>query len=470
MKISHILSLSVFIIIGFSIASLNSGCANMVPPLGGPKDTLPPNLLNVVPSDSSLDFNAKKIILTFDEYVQLENIQKNLIVSPTPKTNPTVEQKLKTITVTLRDTLEENTTYTLDFGRAIKDLNEGNPFPSYRYLFSTGKTIDSLHLSGKILIAESGKADSTLIVMLYKNLEDSAVLKEKSRYLARVDTSGNFRFENIAPGTYAIYGTKDEGGRRYMSREQLFAFNDSLVTSESQPSDIMLYAFVPKDTITKKPSAAAKPDEDKKPVSRGLKFSTNLDNGTLDLLSDLELIFEPDPLKYFDSTKIVLTDTSYYPKAGYSFKVDTSNKKITLIYPWPEATAFHVLIDTTFATDTLGKKLLRNDTLSFQTKKISEYGSVKLKFINLHIDRNPVLQFVQNNTVKSSHVFTNNIFTDKLFRPGEYEMRILFDENKNGVWDTGQFFGEKRQPEKVLFINKKINVRPNWDNELDIEL
>src|SRR5690606_22506868 len=142
------------------------------------------------------------------------------------------------------------------------------------------------------------------------------------------------------------------------------------------------------------------------------------------------------------STKVVLTDTSYYPKAGYSFKVDTSNKKVTLVYPWPEATQFYVLLDTAFASDTSDKKLLRNDTLSFTTKKVSDYGSVKLRFMNLPLDKNPVLQFVQSDEVKLSQVFTNNMFISKLFHPGEYELRILFDENENGEWDTGQFFGE----------------------------
>ncbi|MBO9573387.1 MAG: Ig-like domain-containing protein, partial [Chitinophagaceae bacterium] len=131
MKINQVLGLLTLILIGFSISTIPTGCANIVPPLGGPKDTLPPVLVNVNPADSTLGFTGKKIILNFNEYVQLENIQKNLIVTPTPKVNPTIEQKLKTITITLRDTLEENTTYTIDFGRAIKDLNEGNPYPNY---------------------------------------------------------------------------------------------------------------------------------------------------------------------------------------------------------------------------------------------------------------------------------------------------------------------------------------------------
>lgn len=143
-----------------------------------------------------------------------------------------------------------------------------------------------------------------------------------------------------------------------------------------------------------------------------------------------------------------------------------------MIYKWPEETPFNIIVDSTFAEDTSGRKLLRSDTIAFTTKRSSDYGSIKLRFFNLPLEKNPVLQLIQSDEVKFSHVFTNNQFNAKLFAPGEYEMRILLDENKNGVWDTGNFFGKegKRQPEKVIPVKRKINIRANWDNELDVEL
>lgn len=473
MKLNQLFFVLISVFTASIIAATQTGCANIVPPTGGPRDSLPPVLVNVTPGDSTIRFTGKKIVLSFNEYVQLDNIQKNLIVSPTPKVPPTVEQKLRTITVTIRDTLEENTTYIIDFGNAIKDLNEGNPFRDYRYLFSTGATLDSLKLSGKVLIAESGKVDSTLIVMLYTDHSDSAVIKERSRYLARVDTLGNFRFNNLAPGNYSLYALKDDGGsRRYLSKDQLFAFNDSLVSSQSQRSDLMLYAFVEKDTSVKPVSTISEPDEPKKggKEQRVLRYQPNLDNGQLDLLSNLTLSFSPAPLRVFDSAKIVLTDTSFRPLNNYSVKRDTSLKKVIVTYPWVENTDYRLLVDSSFAADSAGRKLAKTDTIVFQTKPASDYGLIKFRFLGLQLDRNPVLQFTQNDQVKHSHVFTNNIFEAKLFAPGEYELRILFDENKNGEWDTGQFFGKKRQPEKVQRIPAKITIRPNWDNERDIEL
>lgn len=471
MNIRQIFPVLAIVVICFSLFTTQPGCAGMTPPTGGPRDSLPPVILLSNPKDSTVKFTGKKIQLAFNEFVQLQELQKNLLVNPTPKINPTVESKLKTINVTIRDTLEENTTYTLDFGNAIQDYNEGNPIRNYRYVFSTGSTIDSLELSGKVLVAETGKPDSTLIVMLHRKLDDSAVVKETPRYVARVDSSGFFQFRNLAPGTFALYALKDEGGqRRYLSKDQLFAFNDSAVTSQSQKNDLLLYAFTVKDTARSTSSAISSSKTRKKndASDRVLKIQMNMGE-SLDLLSPLEMAFT-EPLSFFDSSKVILTDEAFKPLANYHFKKDTSDKKVSLIKSWTENTEYNLILDTAFAEDTLGKKLLKIDTINFRTKKESEYGLVRLRFVNLQLSKHPVLQFVQGDDVKYSYTFTNNQFYAKLFPPGDYDLRLVFDDNRNGVWDTGQFFGKHIQPEKVRLISRKITVKANWDNEIDIQL
>ena len=475
MKVSYLLTALAVFIIGLFMILSSPGCASIVPPTGGPRDSLPPVIVHLDPRDSGRLFNEKKITITFNEFIQLDEVQKNLIVSPTPKVNPIVNVKLKNVIVTIKDTLEPNTTYSLDFGNSIKDLNEGNVFRNFRYIFSTGTTIDTMVLGGRILVAETGKADSTLIVMLHRNMDDSAVIKEKPRYVTRADTAGFFRFRNIAPGSYKMYGLKDESGqRRFLSKEQLFAFTDSAVSAQSMKNDILMYAFLEKDTGSKKSSSSLPVVAPKKPEKvkedTRLKFQTNLSGGSLDLLENLVFDFSPEPLRKFDSTKVVLTDTAYKPLTGYHFKRDTSNKKVELIFPWTEDTKYNVIVDTLFAEDTSGRRILRTDTIFLQTKKNSEYGLLRLRFLGLSLKDNPVLQFIQGDDVKYSYVFKNNTFLAPLFRPGEYEMRIVSDRNKNGVWDTGQFFGEHRQPETVQRIRRKINVKANWDNEIDIQL
>ncbi|HEY8897117.1 MAG TPA: Ig-like domain-containing protein, partial [Niastella sp.] len=183
----------VFLLIALLPPTLvQTGCANIVPTTGGPRDSLPPRLVSVRPQDSARNFTGKRIVIDFDEYVQLDNIQENLLVSPVPKINPIVDSKLRTVTVTLKDTLQPNTTYSIDFGNGIKDINEGNVLKNFTYLFSTGTTLDSLRLTGKVIIAETGKTDSTLIVMLHTSQDDSAVIKLKPRYIARVNKDGSF--------------------------------------------------------------------------------------------------------------------------------------------------------------------------------------------------------------------------------------------------------------------------------------
>lgn len=455
-----------------SMAGTGTSCASIVPPTGGPKDTLPPVLVNASPADSTLSFTGNKIVLNFDEFVQIDNPQQNMLISPVPKTNPVIQVKLRTITVQIKDTLEENTTYSFDFGKTIKDINEGNVLRNYRYLLSTGPWFDSLSLAGKVTVAETGKFDSTLKVLLYTNFDDSAVVKEKPRYMARVDSSGNFRFRNLPADTFAIYALKDEGGGRYMSKDQLFGFYDSAVTSASGKDDIHLYAFIAKDTAA--PSATRLPPKAPAKGEEGtdtlLRLQTNLSNSQLDLLSNLELNFVSDPVQEFDSTKLVLMDENYAVLSGYSFLRDTGNRKITLVYPWVSSTSYNLLLDSAFATDTSGRRLLKTDTLHFQTKKSSEYGLLRLRFQNLPLERSPLLLFIQGGNVVKSQAMTTNQFFAPLFQPGEYELRLVFDENGNGEWDTGEFFGNRRQPEKVQRIDSKLIVRPNWDNEVNIQL
>jgi len=469
MKINQALSLIVIVAIFVSALASSPGCATIVPPTGGPRDTLPPVLLRVSPPDSSRDFAAKKIVFEFDEYVQLDNIQQHLLVSPTPKINPVVQSKLRTITVQLKDTLEENATYSIDFGNAVKDLNEGNLLRNFSYLFSTGKTLDSMGLSGEVIIAESGKKDSTLIVMLYQDLDDSAVVKERPRYIARLNKEGQFRFSNLAPGTYAIYALKDEGARRYLDKKQLFAFADSAVQSQSLKNDIVLYAYVEKPKPDTAASKRGKPAPKASGADQYLKLQPNLTGGQLQLNTNLSLSFT-EPLRTFDPSKLSFVNDSFQVISNYTLQKDSGDKKITLVHPWKENTQYHLIMDTAFAEDTTGKRIARTDTLHFRTKKQSDYGSVRLRFSKLRLDKNPVLQFVQSDQVKFSHPFTNAQFNSTLFEPGEYELRILYDENKNGEWDAGEFFGKHIQPEKVQPISSKLTVKANWDNEMNIEL
>lgn len=455
-----------FILFG-SIVS-GPGCANIVPPQGGERDSLPPVIRKVTPIDSTILFTGDRINFTFDEYIELDNVQQNLIMSPVPKSTPNVSRKLNTMTVKLRDTLEPNTTYSINFGNSIKDVNEGNVMKNYTYIFSTGRYFDSLQFSGKVILAETGAIDTTLTIMLHRSKEDSAVAKEKPRYVTKVDNTGNFRFRNLPGGTYYVYALKDEGGSYlYMNTETLFAFADSAVQVQQQTKPVTLYAYSsPKAAGTTGPVSSGR----QKTSDKRLKISNNLREGKQDLLNDLTLTFEV-PLKTFDSTKVrFVTDSTYVPVTGFSWMQDSLKKSLTLRYKWAENTVYHLIFEKDFATDTLGQQLLKADTLHFTSKRLAEYGKILLRFRNLDLTKNPVLLFLQNNELKESYPLTSATFTKDLFLPGEYNLRILEDRNKNGKWDPGEFFGKHIQPEVVKPIERKIVVKANWENEAEIDV
>lgn len=474
MKIIRKLSFfSIILIVVINLIS-SYGCAVMVPPTGGPRDSIPPRLVNVAPHDSALNFTGNRIVFNFDEYVDLDNPLQNILISPTPKINPIIDRKLRTVNIKLKDTLQPNTTYFLDFGKSIKDVNEGNVLKNFSYVFSTGPYIDSMELGGKVIVAETGKKDSTLIVILHKNLDDSAVVNERPRYTTRVDSTGSFRFHHLAPGTYNLFAMKDEGGsKRYLSKSQLFAFNDKPVVIKQQNEPITLYAYSEKEEV-KKPSAKTTAPAKKEEKEKRLVVKTNISNGELDLLDSLKIQFQVR-LKSFDSAKVHFQDGMFKDIPSYVMTKDTTDKKLFIVAKWLPDSPYHLILEKDFAEDSLGRKLLKADTISFRTKKESDYGEVRLRFRNLDLDKNPVLQFVQSNEVRFYYPLATTQFTKKLFVPGDYDLRILYDDNKNGIWDPGDFFGKHKQPEKVepvpIKTKKKVfTVKANWENDLDITL
>jgi hypothetical protein len=457
----------VLLLLFVSITLLFGGsCANIIPPQGGPRDSIPPQLLNATPPDSTLNFRGDKITFTFDEYIgDLQDVQNNLLFTPLFTNNPRVDVKGKTVTVNFRDTLEPNTTYILKFGDAIKDYNEGNVLRNFVYTFSTGPALDSLELKGKVILAQTGKVDSNIVVVLHRNLKDSAVMNQRPQYVTKLDANGNFRFRNLPAATFAVYAIGDAGiSRRYQNKTQLFAFLDSPVTVGAVDTSLLLYAY-------KEAAATAPPGPAARPAAQEnrLTFTTNLTNNQQDLNKDLVISFAT-PLRTFDSGKLLLSTDSIFTPATYKAALDSTRKELRLQTAWKEATRYNLVMDRDFATDTSGRRLLKSDTLFFTTSAASDYGKISIRLRNIDLTQNPVLLFVQNEQVVFSAPVPSGNFDHNRFAPGDYELRILYDTNGNGKWDPGQFFGVKKQPELVKPIEQKITVKAAWDNEYERSL
>ena len=171
-------------------AFLAQRCANAVAPTGGPQDTTPPVVVEAVPENRNINFTGKKIEITFDEYITLENANQNVMISPPMTEKPDIKLKNKTVVIKFKEDLASNTTYTINFGQAIKDLHEGNAFKDYVYSFSTGDVIDTLSIAGKVLNAEDKKPVEDVYVTLYaadRDNLDSLPLTTKPNYITKTD-------------------------------------------------------------------------------------------------------------------------------------------------------------------------------------------------------------------------------------------------------------------------------------------
>ena len=449
------------------IALLFGGsCANIVPPQGGPRDSIPPRLLDATPPDSTLNFRGDKITFTFDEYIgDLQDVQNNLLFTPLFANNPRVDVKGKTITVNFRDSLDPNTTYILNFGNAIKDYNEGNVFKNFVYTFSTGPALDSQELRGKVIVAQTGKVDSNLIVVLHRDLGDSAVRNRSPQYATRLDANGNFHFRNLPADTFAVYAIGDAGiGRRYQNLTQLFAFLDNPVITGAADTSFTLYAYKETQSATG-PGTAPRPTAQE----NRLTFVTTLVNDQQELNKELVITFAT-PLRTFDSSKLVLSTDSVFNPARFTSALDSTRKELRLQTAWKEVTRYNLVMDREFASDTAGRRLLKSDTLFFMTKGPNDYGNISIRLRNVDLTKNPVLLFVQNEQVVFSAPVPSGNFNHNRFAPGDYELRILYDANGNGKWDPGHFFGTRKQPELVKPIEQKITVKAAWDNEYERSL
>lgn len=221
------------------------GCAQVVAPTGGERDLLPPVVIGTVPLNGSTSFNSDEITIVFDEYIQLSNITEELTVSPPLKNRPNIQVKGKSIVIGLEDTLQENTTYSFNFGNAIKDNHEGTILVGYQYAFSTGEQIDTLKVSGLALDAYTIEPVEKMLVMLYANPTDSTPYLELPRYVTKTNKLGEFTINNIKEGEYLIFGLDDKNRNlKFDQTNEIIAFKKELISVDSVIKGVKLFTFL----------------------------------------------------------------------------------------------------------------------------------------------------------------------------------------------------------------------------------
>ncbi|WP_347923732.1 Ig-like domain-containing protein [Pontimicrobium sp. SW4] len=503
-------------------------CANRGTPSGGEKDVLPPEIVKSVPENNSVNFNSKEIKIYFNEYIKLNDLQKQLIISPPMEPAPEITPlglASKYITIKIQDTLQENTTYAINFGTSIVDNNEGNPYPYYRYVFSTGSYIDSLSIGGFVKNSLEREPDDFVSVMLYEvndTFNDSIIYKQKPKYITNtLDSVTTYKLENLKAGKYLMIALKEENGNyTFQQKTDKIAFKKEFITVPSDSVyELNLFKEVP-DFKAVRPSLVSG-----NKIAFG--YEGDAKNMSIELLSQAPLDYktiitkevDKDTLNYWYKPNFEVDSLMFkVSKVDYeeTFKVNIRDlKKDTLIIKPIESRALKLTEDfqlqgsTPFETineskitildkdsikvpfavtldkfnniyklsfdkteeNTYKMKMLpgaftdffedRNDTLNFnvRTKAEIDYGEIR---VNLQNATYPVIvQLVDQRGEIKVEQYAEDASKPIDFlslNPGKYFIRVIFDSNKNGKYDSGNYL-KKLQPERVSHDTKEIEVR-----------
>lgn len=222
-----------------------SSCASVQSPTGGPKDTIQPVIVKETPKNLSRNFNVQKIEIEFDEFIKLSNEFTEISVSPSMDIPPVYKAKKEKLTINFEEALLENTTYTINFGKAILDVNEGNVLKNYSYVFSTGNEIDSLSISGRVINSLTKQKIKDVTVFILPLSQDSLFGKKKPNFFTTTDTAGNFKLSNLREDNYKIYALNEQGGgdRIYNGKLEEIAFLKNPIKLNKDTNNIVLSLF-----------------------------------------------------------------------------------------------------------------------------------------------------------------------------------------------------------------------------------
>ena len=509
-------------------------CAKKGTPQGGELDTEPPKFLRATPENYSTQFDKEEIRIYFDEFIKLDDAQKQIIISPPMANKPDITplgSPSKFIRIKINDTLRKNTTYAINFGNSVVDNNEGNPLPYFKYVFSTGDYIDSLSVVGTVSDALLKEADPFISIMLYdadETYNDSLVFTTPPRYITNtLDSLRSFELTNIKEGTYHLVAVRDlNNDYKYNPGKEKIAFLQESITVPSDTSynlqlfkeELAFKAERPKqvakqkilvgykgktdlDSISIEPLTTVPSDfeyrftkvVDKdslhlwyKPLvetdSLSFKFNSKKDTTSLiaritDMKADtLVITTEPSGTLDFNKNFIIKGSTPFVSKNDSLIKIlDKDSVDVPFTSELKRLENTLQLSFTKNENDTYRIKILpgaitdffnaTNDTISktLKTKTLSDYGNVRLNLQN--VQSYPIIvQLTDEKGVIKGEIKSNDQsnIAFELVSPGEYLIRVIYDSNANGRWDTGNFL-LKTNPEEIIYFPDLLEVRPNWD-------
>jgi len=384
-----------------------SSCANLGMPVGGPKDTIPPVLIKTEPVYKSLNYKGDNIKLTFNEYMAIEDISEAIVISPPMIKKPTIRTKSKTLVIDFNEDLKDSATYSIDFKNSIADNNEKNEIENFRFSFSTGPVFDSLRVAGRLMNAFNLEPIDKGLVMLHRNLHDSAAYSVIPDYIAKTNEQGIFMIDNIAPGKYHLFSLFDSNNNlKYDEGAEDMAFEDSLIIPSAEFVEELDTIYTATDTIVILGRTHFYPDRAFLHQFTEDIFDQYLDNYSRDTRYQFTLVFNESVKDSFQLNLINNDATNWY-QAEYNENIDS------LIF-W--------IVDTTVAKidtlimevnylqlDSLSQLYLKKDTVEMSFVEKDDGKSAKKK--KLKDDKEepePVVQFLWKNDINSSTVELNN--------------------------------------------------------------
>lgn len=506
-------------------------CAKRGNITGGPKDTIAPVLKMSFPKNFSTNFEGTNIKLTFDEYIKLKDLKKQLIISPPMKNEPLIlpTNVSKYLTIKINDTLQPNTTYSFNFGQSITDNNEGNALNQFKYVFSTGDYIDSLSIGGTVKDAYKKEVESFVSVMLYDvndKFKDSVVYNQTPRYITNtLDSLKTFKLENLKAGKYLLVAMKDyNSNNKFNPKKDKIGFKKQFVTipndstfelklfkealafksfkpiqasgnklllpyegreknskivlkNKAEILPTIITKFPKKDSLQvwfnplKVDSLALSINQDKYKGDFKFKIKTQkidtlnivaVQKGNLNFREQFTLE-TATPLTKIDKSKIKLVNKDSV-SVDFTTKYDDFNQRLFFDFKKEPSEKYTFTIMPDALTDYMGQP---NDSLIYtlNTKTLSDYGNLIVNLQN--VKHFPVIVDLLNSkgdVLSSEYSEGKTKIEFNLLEPAVFSLRIIYDDNKNKEWDSGNYL-EKRQAEEIVYFSKEIDVRANWDVE-----
>jgi uncharacterized protein (DUF2141 family) len=511
------------------------GCAAQQPPQGGPRDQTPPKLVKAIPGNKTRNFSAKQIDLEFDEFIKLTNAYQEISMSPAMEKQPEYSSNKRKLKVEFKDSLQKNTTYVINFGKAIQDVNESNVLKNFTYVFSTGNHIDSLSITGSVTNTLTQEKEKDVLVFLFPVKQDTLFGKKKPSIFALTDSSGNFALNNLREDDYRIYALKEASPDKIFNRdEELIAFLKKPIHLRSDTSNIQLNLFkqdpekfrvsekrfdsdgklllvfnkgltqpaikviYPMDIDNRKQVSFSRTKDTASVYLRNMNFDSLrvaiFDKGkAIDTIYQLKrknesftrtvttsynigndsklkpgsnlVITSTVPIENFDQSQITLNEDSV-ATSDYTLQKDTGNYKLlNLKYRWRETSKYELILNEGALTDIYGDKNKRL-TKKFQINKLDNYSQLTVKLTVPDTAKAYVVELLSEDKklIQSDPITKNTSLVYKGILAAKYYIRIIYDENKNGKWDSGNV-RLKRQPENIWLNEKLITLRPNWEAE-----